>query len=732
MRMKELRTLRCESLEDRQLLACPALPLTYRTAFDTIPIFADADRLCTVKQGAWNDPSIWSGGTVPTLADDVQIDHRVTLAGDGQADDVALNTGGRLAFVPTRTVTSKLLVGSIQVLPGGQLVAGSVGSPMLGHAEIVIRDRPLDPVGDPRQFGNGVLVLGGSVITYGDPGDTAVRLGSEVNAGDGTLRLARRWLGSQGGQVVVAGSDRTKPGGGTEVRTVTGVSADGTLTLDVPLAYDHFGAHDVNGVLDYLPHVASLTRSVLIRSENPKGVRGHVLATGDSYVNIRWAEFVGLGRTTVRPLDNSTFAADGSLVHFGTNQIGRYSLHLHHVSGPANPTRDPTRTQFYWVGNSIHDDSKWGYVVHDSHYGVIDRNVAYSTPGSGFVTEDGNESFNRFTRNFSALATGSDRRSRQTAYTQPDFAHAGHNFWFQGVAYSTFEGNVGTGAAFSGWEVYQFQPGKPLSFLPYVPAFPGGRTMEPSERVYFQQQTTPGIYRNNEMYGQFHAFEWWTPPANAAQETRTENFVAWHSLAANDMHYPGFGMFVAQDWVVRGDWKSDSVGFRGHPQTFVIRGADVQGVGAGYVHGSSSNDLIEDSYFVVRVGIVSTPDRNYGPSTTTVRNVRFDAPPGLPLQTIQRLWRGPLYQTNHVVLDRMIVEDYQGDPANDFAVYYHNQQHPEFVVPQTGSALYMTGSPEAGLTNQENWDKYGIAIGGEIAPCPHPPGYSEIMGHICR
>ena len=67
-----------------------------------------------------------------------------------------------------------------------------------------------------------------------------------------------------------------------------------------------------------------------------------------------------------------------------------------------------------------------------------------------------------------------------------------------------------------------------------------------------------------------------------------------------------------------------------------------------------------------------------------------------------------------ILLDEILVYDYNGVSGDDFQVFYL-EQAPDFIVPQ--SANRFIGSPEAGLTNQQNWDTYGIAISGAVAPC---------------
>ena len=59
--------------------------------------------------------------------------------------------------------------------------------------------------------------------------------------------------------------------------------------------------------------------------------------------------------------------------------------------------------------------------------------------------------------------------------------------------------------------------------------------------------------------------------------------------------------------------------------------------------------------------------------------------------------------------------DYDQVSGQNFQVYYA-QQAASFIMPQTGSAYGLIASPVAGLTNQQNWNTYGIAIAGAVAP----------------
>ena len=207
-----------------------------------------------------------------------------------------------------------------------------------------------------------------------------------------------------------------------EERTVTAISADGrTVTLNSALQYDHLGARDLNGVLDFLPHVGNLTRNVIIRSESATGTRGHIIATHMADVDIRYALFRDLGRTTYLPLNTTT------------NLIGRYPVHMHHLGGPM-PT-PANGYQFTLVGNAVDGGSaetkfKWGITVHGSHYGLVQDNVVYNYNGASFATEDGSESFNVFDHNFALRGIGEPNDSVSEA--RMAMGTEGVGFWFRG------------------------------------------------------------------------------------------------------------------------------------------------------------------------------------------------------------------------------------------------------------------------------------------------------------
>src|SRR5262249_35461741 len=154
--------------------------------------------------------------------------------------------------------------------------------------EIIIPDQPFDLVQDPSQYGHGLIALGKVTMSGAPLSDTFVRLAAEPHAGATTLTLATPVTGWRVGDRLVLPDTRQLVAAELfaaytpqwEVLTIQAISADQrTLTLTAPLQFDHFGAYDPSGVLDFLPHVADLTRNVVLRSQSSLGTRGTAMFT---------------------------------------------------------------------------------------------------------------------------------------------------------------------------------------------------------------------------------------------------------------------------------------------------------------------------------------------------------------------------------------------------------------------------------------------------------------------
>lgn len=465
------------------------------TPFDSIPDFAAHPTIISIQDGNWTDPSTWDLGRVPDAADIVVVKnaHAVTLDGVAEADVIGVD--GALTFAPDAALTVTTILSR-----GGTLDLGTA-------CEIVIRDTPLDTTDngigtfDPFMFGHGILCIDGRFIANGHQKTPFIRAGDT---------LPENW---QLGDALAAPDVRQNNNGFEQCEVIA---------LGDAWQHDHTGGH-----------IANLTRSVIIRSENPAGTRGHVMCVGSCSVDLRYVQFKDLGRTKASRLGVTIQAPVTPPVYsIGSNQIGRYSLHLHHL------TPEVSDGPSFNVEGCVFDGSpRWGLGVHDTHYGRVAGNVAYDCIGAGFVTEDGSESGNVFDGNMAILCRGSGDSpisSKPTRNELLDTAHEGTGFWAR-AGRNSWINNVAANCRWAGWNTFSRagHVGKPLPVT--VPKFKGG------PKVAFDARwSVPYAFDNNEAYACGRGMEWWYAWVSIMTNTRIWNcsnkslFFTYHGTALVD------------------------------------------------------------------------------------------------------------------------------------------------------------------------------------------------------
>jgi hypothetical protein len=743
-----------EQLESR------VVPASVITPHFEIPDFGAGATITSDSSGAWSNPDTWSAGRVPTAEDVVRIAAGTTVSFDVASspalDSVVIYAGGVLNF---RTdISTQLLVTNLQVMEGGELRMGTAADPVAAAvtAQIVFRNVPLDTADDPAQFGHGLVALGKVTMHGAAQSQGFVRLTAEPRMGDTTLVLAQPVTGWKVGDRLVLPDTRHLKFG--ELRenyvpqwerpTIQAISADGrTITLSAPLGFDHLGARNNAGDLDFLPHVANLSRNVVVKSQDAAGTRGYALFTQRADVDIRYVAFAGLGRTTQDALDNTTFDTSGAVTHVGANQSGRYPVYFAHLWGPAGGR--PDGYQFAFVGNSVFCPLdpmpfRWGITLEDSHYGLIRGNVLYNWAGAGLAAIGGNESYNVIEANF-VIATRGDHNPRDND------ALDGSAFWFLGFN-NSIRDNVATNAVgrysgiVSGSGYNLFWSAASRADTP-IPLFPGADLRQSGQYELINMQLTPlREFARNEVYGatatgmtiwHLGTSGYETEPLPVA-ESVVRDFTAWHVHEEAFFGYP-INHVTFDGFVVRGDPRAlnNFDGGRGWTSgdywagNVTIRHADIQGMywaGVGASTHTLGTFTIEDSYFSNYMANISIPTLAApgagGPKParqTIVRNVRFDPMPSGPYssfppdgRTIEMYYDTHYDNTDLIQTDQVFVYNYNGTGQN-FQVYYL-QQRPDFIVPQSDGSRGFVGSPVAGLTNQQNWNTYGIAIAGSVAP----------------
>jgi hypothetical protein len=463
--------------------------------------------------------------------------------------------------------------------------------------------------------------------------------------------------------------------------------------------------------------VGNLTRNVVIRSESPvgqPGTKGHVLFTHRANIDVRYAAFRDLGRTTIDPLDDVT------------NHIGRYALHMHHLMGPVSTPANGY--QYTLIGNAIdggstRNDLKWGVAIHNTHYGLVKDNVGYNFAGAIFTFEDGSESFNLVEHNFAVRSQGEGNNVAEGT--------EGTGFWFRGPN-NYVRSNVAANAWGSAPEgAYGFK-----YFMRYlgnirVPNFKGGDTSVSGQYTVRDGHKLPILeFSDNETYCAAQGLTYWWVNSQDPQsdstgvETVFRDVRIWHVFNVAVYHYPS--AFITFDGlVIRGANPRDAAccgrGFLAGDyaaRTLVFRNVDIQGMSLGIRPSTVSwtTQVIENSYFrnltdIRPETLYSTNGGSWIPARhMIIRNTQFDAWPGSSHRAIDMDWNATGVSTqNTTQLDEVLVYGFNGNANDNFRAYYTVQGTQSLAG---GRAPCTTTRPEV--------DGIACSIPPESSPPPPP------------
>ncbi len=380
------------------------------------------------------------------------------LLADGAVLDY-VEVSGTLTVSRLHNTTAK--VTTLIVMPEGLLDFGSKASPIPDNikVKISIRNVSIDFIKDPFQWGNGIVNFG-DWTTFGTVKTPEVII-ADVMAGATSLTLQSAPVGWKVGDELILPDTQTPLASGPRIEsTVTIAALSGTsVTLSKPLDFDHKTVLGLDGRLGVHPVVLNITRNIVITSDDPVGTPGHVVNTADmSCWDIQNTAFVGLGRTKPIPLDSTSSVLD----HIGTNQIGKYAFHAHHVHMPCTFPRQ-------FVGNVLvgGGSGKWGMVTHGTSDTLIKDSIALKFVGAGWITEDGYEVRNRYEHciAYACLNPANAGRSARENLELLQPGTEGTGFWCHGVA-NTFDHNEAWNCGV-GMNLFDFR-GKP-GLYPSVP-----------------------------------------------------------------------------------------------------------------------------------------------------------------------------------------------------------------------------------------------------------------------
>jgi hypothetical protein len=743
-------TLRLEEFEPRTVptTVCGANPVyeaECKYLVDLIP--HSAITLTAQQSGNWSDTATW-GGKLPGNGDNVWIPNGITVTVDGQEPGAlrSILDNGVLTFAPDRNTS--LLVNTVVVgtddnptgLPQGELDIGTASAPILPQYTASLTFADLGPrssvfPADWQQLSGGLISMSTCSI-YGSQVTPYVAM-QDAHAGDTTLTLSSPVTGWKAGDtLLLPGTSPTQ--NQDEQIQITSISGT-TVTLASPLAYDH--AAPQAGLQVY---VANEARNVVLQSQNATDItrHGHVMFMHTDQEVVAYADFLNLGRTDKsQPLNNAKRDANGQLIPgTGTNQVGRYALHFHRDYWPTMSQNDPP---VLVLGNFESGSPGWGYDNHSSNVDM-EWNVGYNNVGASFASEAGNE-LGTYDHNLAVRETGSGAATEARIKVQ-DFGHGGDGFWLMSPLVHVTN-NIATGSADAGFSFYNrqglIQGALGTTMIPAAdlsdPRVIQGRSAVPVIDVPFVEVSGNTTYGD----GGKGAAIWWHEPVVSDS---VGQFTVWGTGGAG-VSFP-FSDYTGLDhsWLLgslslpRNTGITSNAGYD-HDLTFV--GNRVEGWSTGIQLPSAGTNVVQDGYYNNVHDIAIMPQtQDFNTSQTVVRgNPQFGtlSAQALAGATQYHYFLLPVFPQvrfklfSSLFTPQQILLQTQADGNKEV---YFSEQAAGFVPFATAAAPdYLTGTvpaPLVGLTNQQMWGTYGLAMLGEPAPADAvaDPSTNGLIGSV--
>jgi hypothetical protein len=666
------------------------LPETIATHHDPkIPILGHDFDTYVAQSGAWSDPKTWSPIGMPGTDSRVVIQKGAEVTMDGAHHCDTLVVQGKLRIEnPLEKENAIFIVTTWTVMPEGEVT-------ITGPVEVIFRNAPPDPVADPGQYGGGLLCFGTFTVN-GKPKAAYATLESDIRAGENFFSLKTAPQGWEVGDECIfhdcrqlGQKERALGYAQIERRTIQDLSP-GEVGFTKSFVFDHKAARDDDGKLDVFPRVANLTRNVVFRAEVPG--TSHVMFTSHPKADIRYAAFIGMGRTL-----NEAISA--------TNIIGRYPLHCHHLHTPVH------FEGLVIDGGTEPHDRKWGIVIHATSYSTIKDCVVVNAMGAGIVTEDGSEWGNVFEGN-TVIGVDGDGGRADAAVRQGGVAMQGSGIYLRGpgnIVRNNYVANCRQNYAFILNFFY-------LGDVEYRAA-PGSHDLI---KVNGNAVGLAGFEGNIAFANKSGLTWWWCGTKGAAIIPGAKETIVKGFTSANHWEY---GIFSYQNYRLtldgyktRGD--KTALGLFGSDYTaveFKMLNPDIQGQRTGWSVSANGGPQLMVGGIVSAASCVNlNPPWTNGFQAIGIlpRDVTIDGTILKGKALISRIFPATLGDRtiNLIVLDRVFVKNWQGKAGDNFKVYYDPQQGPGFKVPASipnlkYGGMKVLGSPE------------GKMIAGELAPC---------------
>jgi hypothetical protein len=456
---------------------------------------------------------------------------------------------------------------------------------------------------------------------------------------------------------------------------------------------------------------------------------------------------VGAHRVMVPVVDangNPVRDASGNVVlqvaRTGLNPRGRYAVHFHRTGV------EPGDTAASISDSAVVDTPGWGIVNHSSNVDVS-GNVVFNAVGAAYVTEAGDE-LGSFDGNIAIHSQGSGEGIESRKQVQ-DFGHQGDGFWLQGGNVSVTN-NVVAGQRHSGYVFFPVgldQKGLGVTTIDAAnlvnPAWANGKATVADGDVPLRK------FQGNVAFASGDGFESWFSLLNVndSRSTLISDFKVWNTNGTG-IFTPYTNQMIFQNVQVIGSLTNPhGTAFDRNDVTRNIAyyHVNVQGFSVGInapVNGS--NHIVGGTFNNVKnIYITTANSRNRSVSVD-------DNGPADPVNFVDNLLMRD--STGHLVprpqwdlylvsnfnpKDQDITRNFNPDVIrmglvthNGAQVFYNEQAADYTPFPSTDHADPTHFGPKAApyipaglldLTNAQIYNKYGLAIGGIVAPADAVP-----------
>jgi hypothetical protein len=400
----------------------------------------------------------------------------------------------------------------------------------------------------------------------------------------------------------------------------------------------------------------------------------------------------------------------------GTNPRGRYSVHFHR-NGFVEDGNPATIT-----GSAVVDSPGWGFVNHSS-YVDMQGNVAYNVRGAAFATEVGDE-IGSFVNNIAIGSTGSGEAVESRLALQ-DFGHQGDGFWLQGPGV-TFTGNVAagnTGHAFILFAQGLIEGGVRQKFLAANltdPSVAGGEAEVSVESVPMRR------FDNNVGYASSTGLGIWYHLRSALddQQGLFANSTLWNNSQGVNLPYsqhtilrnltvvrtPSGVSGVDSGIGVNSNLVTRDITYENLAVSGFYRGIYFPRRGFAVVEGGYYDNYVD---FLVQTGVAAD------------RLVVLNGPIRMNRLIMDTYFATADGSITHIFLQDRVILNF--GPYQNQRVYYLLQNADAIPFP---AAAPTVPAAYVGLTSQQLWDQFGIAVGGTVAPANaiSVPGIVGLIG----